>query len=425
MFSAKFMIQNQELFKKGWIKRGWTQDKIDFTLRQIINLYEKKCSLQSILDSQRQELNKISDDIKISTEKKDLISKEAKKIKESMEHNNQMFHQLEIELKNNLEVFPNLPWEDVPLENPEIVTLYGNLSQESWHKTHDVIAKNWGCLHEDRGSHVSGSRFVFLTGVLAKLERALAQWLLDRHEAHGYLEVSPPYLVKSQAMYGTGNLPKFSEDAFSTQNDLWLIPTSEVALSNWFYDELVEHTQKLPLRMTACTPCFRSEAGSSGRDTKGLIRLHQFMKVELVHFCHIEDSRKEHEFMRRYVESIMEELKLPYRTIILPGHDFGFSSHKTYDIEVWLPGQKNYREIASLSACGDFQCRRMNTRFRDSSQKVVFGATLNGSALPLGRLMVALLENGQKSDGSVELPEAIHSFIKGFSFINPKGDFQK
>jgi len=265
---------------------------------------------------------------------------------------------------------------------------------------------------------MSGSRFVVLKGALARLERALAQFMLDLHtQEHGYTEVAPPYLVKSSALFGTANLPKFAGDLFATSNDLWLIPTSEVPLTNLGANSILDEDH-LPLRFTALTPCFRSEAGAAGKDTRGMIRQHQFMKVELVSIAHPEQSEAEHQRMTACAEKVLERLELPYRVLTLSTGDMGFAARKTYDLEVWLPGQGAYREISSCSNCGDFQARRMAARWRRRGEKGThFVHTLNGSGVAIGRAMIAILENFQQEDGSVVIPTTLRPYLGGLEII--------
>jgi seryl-tRNA synthetase len=265
---------------------------------------------------------------------------------------------------------------------------------------------------------ISGARFVVLKGALARLERAIAAFMLNLHTSEfGYVEHNPPLLVKDDAAYGTGNLPKFAEDLFKTTNDFWLIPTAEVSLTNLVRESILDEAQ-LPMRMTAWTPCFRSEAGAAGRDTRGMIRQHQFSKVELVSITTPETSLAEHERMTSCAEEVLKRLELPFRTMLLCTGDMGFASQKTYDIEVWLPGQNAYREISSCSVCGDFQARRMEARYRpQGGGKPVYVHTLNGSGLAVGRTLVAVLENYQQADGSVIIPEALRPYMGGLMRI--------
>jgi seryl-tRNA synthetase len=268
-----------------------------------------------------------------------------------------------------------------------------------------------GLLDFERAAKMSGARFALMRGALARLERSLIQFMLDvQTRDHGYEEILPPFLVNAEALIGTGQLPKFEEDLFKTTSGHYLIPTAEVPLTNIHREEVLS-CKDLPKKFCAYTPCFRSEAGSYGKDMKGLIRQHQFNKVELVKLVAPENSFDELEAMVRDAEKILQHLKIPYRVVLLCTGDMGFSSVKTYDIEVWLPGQNAYREISSCSHCGDFQARRMNTRFKDANGKLHFVHTLNGSGLAVGRTLIAVLENHQQADGSVKIPEALQSYM--------------
>ena len=268
---------------------------------------------------------------------------------------------------------------------------------------------------------LSGTRFVVLQGAVARLHRALAQFMLDLHTTeHGLFETNTPVLVRDEAMFGTNQLPKFAEDSYRTTNGWWLIPTSEVTLTNTVAGEILDEAE-LPRRLTAHTLCFRSEAGSAGKDTSGMLRQHQFEKVEMVTICTPDQSEAEHARMTRCAETVLERLGLPYRTMLLCTGDMGFGARRTHDIEVWLPGQNTYREISSVSTCGDFQARRMNARYRPASGKPGFVHTLNGSGLAVGRTLIAILENGQQDDGSVELPEALHPWLGGKTRIGADG----
>jgi seryl-tRNA synthetase len=288
-------------------------------------------------------------------------------------------------------------------------------------KEHDELGARLG-MDFERAAKLSGARFVVLSGALARLERALATFMLDvQTREHGYTEVAPPLLVRDHVLFGTGQLPKFAEDQFRTTSDHWLIPTAEVPLTNLVAD-LIMDAEQLPLRYTAWTPCFRSEAGSAGKDTKGMIRQHQFSKVELVSIVRPEQSEAEHERMTACAEEILRRLELPYRVMVLCSADTGFAARKTYDIEVWLPGQGRYREISSCSNCGDFQARRMRARFRVKGERETrFVHTLNGSGLAVGRTLIAILENYQQADGSVVLPVAIRPYMGGLERLSPDG----
>jgi seryl-tRNA synthetase len=286
---------------------------------------------------------------------------------------------------------------------------------------HDELGARLG-MDFERAAHLSGARFVVLSGALARLERALATFMLDVQTGeHGYTEVAPPLLVRDHVLFGTGQLPKFAEDQFRTTSDLWLIPTAEVPLTNLVADQILD-AERLPLRYAAWTPCFRSEAGSAGKDTKGMIRQHQFTKIELVSIMHPEQSEAEHERMTACAEEILRRLELPYRVMVLCSADTGFAARKTYDIEVWLPGQGRYREISSCSNCGDFQARRMRARFRAKGERETrFVHTLNGSGLAVGRTLIAVLENCQQADGSVVLPAAVRPYMGGLERLSPDG----
>ena len=321
---------------------------------------------------------------------------------------------------------PNLPADNVPQgadeKDNQLVHTRGEPGQFAFEpREHDAIGAPLG-LDFETAQQVSGARFVYLRGQLARLNRALGQFMLDLHTGEfGYQEVMPPLMVRDEAVYGTGQLPKFSEDLFKTTDGRWLIPTAEVSLTNIVNDAILSEAE-LPLRFTALTFCFRSEAGAAGRDTKGMIRQHQFEKVELVSITTPEASEDEHERMTRCAETVLERLGLPFRRMLLCTGDMGFGARRTFDLEVWLPGQNQYREISSCSTCGDFQARRMNSRFRPSGEKATrFVHTLNGSGLAVGRTLVAVLENYQQADGSVIVPEALRPWMGGLDVLEPQG----
>jgi len=332
--------------------------------------------------------------------------------------------ELDAELTRRLEVLPNLPFDDVPDGTDETgnVEIRRNGNQRNFPfkpKDHVDLGEATGEMDFAAASRMSGSRFVVIKGRLARLERAIAQFMLDLHtsEEGGYTEVDPPLLVRDTAAYGVGQLPRFAEDMFHTDNGYWLVPTAEVPLTNLVNDQVLDE-KVLPLRYTAFTPCFRSEAGAAGKDTRGMIRMHQFPKVELVSITTPEQSAAEHERMTGRAEEVLKRLAIPYRTIVLCGGDMGPASRKTYDIEVWLPGQGRYREISSCSNCGDYQARRMNARFRPKEGKGTrFLHTLNGSGLAVGRTLIAILENYQNEDGSVTVPEALRPYMNGQSVL--------
>jgi seryl-tRNA synthetase len=335
---------------------------------------------------------------------------------------------LDTELNTALAVIPNLPRDDVPDGADE----HGNREVRKWGDLpkfaytplqHFEIGEGLGLMDFEAAAKISGARFVFLKGPLARLERALGQFMLDTHttaargDFGGYMEVNPPMLVRDHAAHAVTSLEKFREDLFGTTNDFFLIPTAEMPLTNLAREQIVDEV-KLPQRYTACTPCFRSEAGSAGRDTRGMIRQHQFTKVELVSITTPETALAEHERMTKAAENILQKLGLAYRTMLLCTGDMGFSAQKTYDLEVWLPGQNAYREISSCSVCGDFQARRMEARYRNKADgKSHFVHTLNGSGLAVGRTLVAILENYQQPDGSVTIPDVLKPYMGGLTKI--------
>ena len=271
----------------------------------------------------------------------------------------------------------------------------------------------------EQAAYIHGSRSTILLDDLAKLERALSNFFLDFLAKYGYMETSMPPLVKEIALFGTGQLPKFAEDSFHTTDNFWLIATSEITMSNWVANKIITE-EELPLRLTACTSCFRSEAGSAGKDTRGMLRQFHFKKVEMVSITIPDKSKEEHERMNQIENEILQALKIPYQIVLLAAGDTGFGSMKTYDHEVWLPGQDKYREISSCSNCGDFQARRMNARYRDKDGKVKFLHTLNGSALPLGRSIIAIMENYQQKDGSIKIPDVLVPYMGGQEIIKKK-----
>ena len=328
-------------------------------------------------------------------------------------------------LRAKLAIIPNLPADDVPTgasedDNVEVARWGTPRAFDFTPLEHADLAPALG-MDFETGARLSGARFTFLRGDVARLHRALGQFMLDvQTREHGYEECNPPVLVRDEAMYGTDKLPKFAEDSFRTTDDRWLIPTSEVSLTASVMGDLLDESA-LPMRLTALTLCFRSEAGAAGRDTRGFIRQHQFEKCELVSIVRPEESETEHQRMVRAAETILERLNLPYRKLLLCTGDMGFGARKTYDLEVWLPGQGAYREISSCSNTGDFQARRMNTRYRVAAEKKTeFVHTLNGSGLAVGRTLVAVLENYQNADSSVTVPEALLPYMGGVTRLEPK-----
>jgi seryl-tRNA synthetase len=329
-------------------------------------------------------------------------------------------------LSADLAAIPNLPAPDVPEGPDESANAVAHERGEPRSFTfqaleHDALGERLG-LDFDAAAAISGSRFAVLRGQMARLHRALGQYMLDvQTREHGYTEVAPPLLVRDEAVFGTGQLPKFAEDLFRTTDGRWLIPTAEVSLTNLVRERILS-ADELPLRFTALTPCFRSEAGAAGRDTRGMIRQHQFEKVELVSITTPEQSDEEHERMTACAEAVLDRLGLAYRRMLLCTGDMGFSARKTYDLEVWLPGQGRYREISSCSNCGDFQARRMNARFkREGDKGTTFVHTLNGSGLAVGRTLVAVLETCQQADGSVHIPDVLHPYMGGLNRLEPQG----
>ena len=334
--------------------------------------------------------------------------------------------ELDDHLTDALMRIPNLPHDSIPdgadeHDNVEIHR-WGTPRQIEGAKEHYDLAAVQAGMDFETAAKLSGSRFVVLRGAVARVHRALAQMMIDTHvDEHGLVEHITPVLVRDEAMYGTNQLPKFAEDSYQTTNGWWLIPTSEVTLTNTVAGDIVD-AAALPIRMTAHTQCFRSEAGSAGKDTSGMLRQHQFEKVEMVSITHPDQSMEEHERMTDCAKAILEKLELPYRVVVLCTGDMGFGAIKTHDLEVWLPGQNTYREISSVSVCGDFQARRMNARFRPvDGGKPEFVHTLNGSGLAVGRCLIAVLENGQQADGSVDLPAALHGYLGGRTRITADG----
>ena len=385
------------------------------------------------LQNQQARRNEASKLIGQAKQKKDeaqanALMEEVAGLKEAIQQGEAEQRVLEAALRDALAVIPNIPAADVPdgadesANIPVAARAFGKPPGINTPKQHFEIGEGLGQMDFERAAKVSGARFVYLKSDLARLERAIASFMLDTHtQQFGYTEVSPPVLVRSTAMFGTGQLPKFQDDLFRVPagegDPFWLIPTAEVSLTNYIADEILNEAE-LPLRMTAYTPCFRAEAGAAGRDTRGMIRMHQFSKVELVSITAPEQSAAEHERMTDAAQEILKKLDLAHRVVTLCTGDMGFSAQKTYDIEVWLPGQNAYREISSCSNCGPFQALRMNARFRGSDGKVKGPVhTLNGSGLAVGRTLVAILENYQQPDGSVAIPSALQAYMGGKTVI--------
>lgn len=340
-------------------------------------------------------------------------------LKEQIRIGEEQERNLKSALDGEIAAIPNLPAADVPegtdeSDNVEVVARrFGTAPVLSAPREHFVLGEELGQMDFARAAKESGARFVFLSGGLARLERALGNFMLDLHTREfGYREVSPPLLVRDDAAFGTGQLPKFEDDLFRTTTGYWLIPTAEVPLTNYVREEILDEDE-LPLRLTAWTPCFRAEAGAAGKDTHGILRMHQFSKVELVSIVANEASNDEHERMTNCAQEVLKRLELHHRVMTLCAGDMGFAAQKTYDIEVWLPGQNRFREISSCSNCGDFQARRMSARYRSRDKTLHFVHTLNGSGLAIGRTVVALLENYQQPNGTIVIPDALRPYMHG------------
>ncbi len=421
MFDIKWIRDHPEDFDNALKERG-----VEPISTSVLELDEKKRKNQTELQTLQNDRNTKSKDIgrlKSQGESADDLMREVADIKNKMTSLEGEVESLGVQLKSMLASLPNILSDDVPSgkseeDNVEIRS-WGEASSLSFDaKEHYELGEALGLMDFERAAKLSGSRFVVLQGGLARLDRALTQFMLDTHTSEfGYLETQPPFLVRDHVLFGTGQLPKFSEDLYKTAEDQWLIPTAEVPLTNLHSDEIID-ADNLPLRFTAYTPCFRSEAGAAGRDTKGMLRQHQFMKVELVSIVKQEDGEAEHERMTKAAETILQRLEIPYRVMLLCSGDTGFSAKKTYDIEAWLPGQGEYREISSCSYCGDFQARRMKMRYREKDQKqTIYAHTLNGSGLALGRTLIAVMENYQQEDGSILVPEVLKPYMGGLDKI--------
>jgi seryl-tRNA synthetase len=422
MHDLKAIRENPGAYTRGWAARG-----LEAPLGAILAQDERLRAVQTALQTAQSRRNDASKLIGQAKAKKD--DAEAHRLMGEVEHlKSEITARTDEEraigegLRDLAAGLPNIPAPDVPEGSDES----GNVELRRWGeprsiaapKDHADLGERLGLLDFDAAARMSGSRFVVLKGQLARLDRALAQFMLDIQTVeHGYTEVSPPILVRDEAVFGTGQLPKFAEDLFRTTDGRWLIPTAEVSLTNLVREQITPE-EELPLRLTALTPCFRSEAGASGRDTKGMIRQHQFYKVELVSITTPEQSEEEHERMTACAEAVLERLELPYRRMLLCTGDMGFTARKTYDLEVWLPSQNTYREISSCSNCGDFQARRMDARCRKAGEKGTrFVHTLNGSGLAVGRTLVAVMENYQDEGGKIAVPAALQPYMGGLTQI--------
>jgi len=424
MFDIKAIRDNPELFDRGLAKRG-----AEPIAQKILALdEERRAVIGRVQDAQtkRNEASKLIGKAKASgdnTEAQRLID-EVAQLKDDLQKGEDRERWLGQELQDLLAAIPNIPMDDVPIGEDDAANVvhhtHGEPRKYNFQpKEHFDLGEELGLMDFETAAKLSGARFVVLKGKLARMERALASFMLDIHTGEfGYEEISPPLLVRDEAVFGTSQLPKFAEDLFRTENGFWLIPTAEVPLTNLVRESILSE-EELPKRFTAYTPCFRSEAGSAGKDTRGMIRHHQFSKVEMVSITDRESSKDELERMLSAAEEILKRLELPYRVMTLSSGDMGFAAQKTYDIEVWLPGQDTYREISSCSVCGDFQARRMNARYRpEGEKKTHYVHTLNGSGLAVGRTIVAIFENYQQADGSIAIPNALQPYMGGLQTLS-------
>jgi seryl-tRNA synthetase len=421
MHDVKIIESNFDFVKKNLSKRNFDLAVLDEVLK--LNKVRKELILS--VEENRARVKTLSQEVgqlKKNNQDATHLMEQVTSLKTQNEENEIRLKKCEDSLNNILASIPNLLEDDTPPGKSD----EDNIQVKSWGQPkvydfkvldHVTLGENLGMLDFEAASQITGSRFVVSMGLLAKLERALANFMLDHQSERGYQEVIPPFIVNDKALFGTGQLPKFSEDLFKIEGrDWYLIPTSEVPLTNLVREKILNQNI-LPLKFTALTPCFRSEAGSYGKDTRGLIRVHQFNKVEMVNISTPDQSGQLLEEMVKSASEILEKLELPYRVMRLCSGDIGFGSRKTYDLEVWLPSQNKYREISSCSNCGDFQARRASIRFRNNDGKPEYAHTLNGSGLAVGRTLVAILENHQLADGSVAVPRALQSYMGGLSII--------
>ena len=419
--------EDSEGFDAGLAKRGLSP--VSASILAVDAAWRETTTELQAAQARRNEASKLIGVAKRSGEDAEALMQEVATLKTRMAELEERERSLQIEVEALLSGLPNLPLDDVPMgtdesDNEEVRKVGEPRSFGFRPKDHVALGEGLGWMDFEAGAKLSGARFVVLRAGLARLERALASFMLDIHTGEfGYVETIPPFLVRDAAVYGTGQLPKFAEDLFRTTDGFWLIPTAEVPLTNLVAGEILSETD-LPMRMTAYTPCFRSEAGSAGRDTRGMIRQHQFSKVEMVSITHPDHSDAELERMTGCAEAILQRLGLAYRVMKLSTGDMGFGARKTYDLEVWLQGQEDgkgaYREISSCSTCGDFQARRMKARFRPEGEKQThFVHTLNGSGLAIGRTMIAILETYQQADGTIVIPDALKPYMGGLDVLAP------
>jgi len=425
MHDIRAIRETPELYEQAWARKG-SSGKV----AEILELDARLRAAQTAGQAAQAERNDASKKIGQAKAQKNEAEAQAlmaqvEALKAGQAEHAETERQAGEALKAILASLPNIPFPDVPVGADE----HDNVEVRRWGepfaianpKDHVDIGEGLGLLDFEAAVRMSGARFTVLKGELARLERAIGQFMLDlQTREHGYLEVAPPLLVNDAAAYGTDKLPKFAEDLFQTTDGRWLIPTAEVPLTSLVMDQIVAE-EELPLRFTALTPCFRSEAGASGRDTRGMIRQHQFNKVELVSIVAPEKSEEEHERMVGCAEAVLKRLELPFRTMLLCTGDMGFGARKTYDLEVWLPSQGKYREISSCSNCGDFQARRMDARTKKAGEKGTrFIHSLNGSGLAVGRTLVAVMENYQDEGGRIAIPQALHPYLPGLTHIGGK-----
>lgn len=431
MHDIKWIREQPEALVKALMKRGSSESSARDTVDAILAIDEERRAHLGRLQEQQETRNQKSKEIGNAMRAGDMahaeeLKREVNEIKTFLSTAEAIERDIDARLQGALAVIPNVPLDEVPVgkdehDNVEVRKVGQVKQRPNWVKEHFEIGEALGMMDFERAARLSGSRFNVLSAGLARLERALGQFMLDLHTTeHGYTEVQPPLLVRDHVLFGTGNLPKMEEDLFFVKHGggrLGLTPTAEVSLTNLVREEILAG-EKLPLRFTALTPCFRSEAGAAGRDTRGMLRQHQFDKVELVSITDQESSMAEHERMTECAEAVLRKLELPFRTVVLCTGDMGFASRKTYDIEVWLPGQNAYREISSCSVCGDFQARRMDARYRRKEDKQTrFVHTLNGSGVAVGRALIAVMENYQEEDGSVTVPEVLRPYMGGLERV--------
>ena len=427
MFDIKWIKENPNKFDEGMRRRGHAADAAG-----LLSLDDARRGHVAKLQDLQTSRNTASKQIgaAMATGDKALAEKlkqQVAEIKQKMQVAEDEDRRIGAEISEAMSGIPNVPLDDVPEGEDEasnvVYRVHGEKPDLGFAaKEHFDLGENLSQMDFDAAAKISGSRFVVLRNGIARLERALGQFMLDLHTGdHGYMEIAPPLLVRDEALFGTGQLPKFAEDLFKTTDGRWLIPTAEVPLTNLVREQILGRDE-LPLRFTALTPCFRSEAGAAGRDTRGMLRQHQFSKVELVSITRQEDSSAELERMLECAEAVMKALGIHYRVTTLCCGDMGFSARKTYDIEAWLPGQGAYREISSCSVCGDFQARRMNARYRQKDGKTInFAHTLNGSGVATGRALIAVMENYQNEDGSITVPECLLPYMGGITKIEMAG----